>query len=179
MPPGQAPYPPQGYAYPPQPIPKKGGVPVIAWVIGGLVVGVLLICGITAFLAAQALNNVGRTVGDAFSTVEANIGGIPSWLFYNDLNSGDYDSARKYLSADLKREYPASRLQEEWERLTDGAGGISVGNYTQVGTSNNDLWLQELEGQENGQLYEIEVTVKTIGSDYLITGANPSLIPEP
>ncbi len=153
-------------------------MPVIAWVLGGLVVAVLLICGIASFIAAQALNTGSRALTDAFGTVEASVGGIPSWLFYNDLNAGDYDSARDYLSDDLKREYSAARLQEEWERLVDGAGGITVGDYVTIG-NNNNLWLQELEGQENGQLYEIQVTVRTIGSEYLITDAKPSLIPEP
>jgi hypothetical protein len=147
-------------------------------VLGGLVVFTLLICGIASFLAAQAFNTASRTVTDAFGTVEASVGGIPSWLFYNDLSSGDYDSARDYLSADLKREYSAARLQEEWERLVDGAGGITVGDYELVGSSNN-LWLQELEGEENGKFYEIQVRVGTVGNEYLITGATPALIPEP
>jgi hypothetical protein len=177
MPPGQPPYPPP-YPQQGQPLPKKGGVPVIVWVLGGLVVFVLLICGIASFIAAQAVNTASRSMGDVFGTVEASVGGIPSWLFYSDLSTGDYDSARDYLSDDLKREYSAARLQEEWERLVDGAGGITVGDYVMIG-NNSDQWLQELEGQENGQLYEIQVTVRTIGSDYLITDAKPSLIPEP
>jgi hypothetical protein len=148
------------------------------WVLGGLVVFVLLICGIASFLAAQAVNTATRSMGDVFGTVEASVGGIPSWLFYSDLSTGDYDSARDYLSDDLKREYSAARLQEEWERLVDGAGGITVGDYVMIG-NNSDQWLQELEGQETGQLYEIQVTVKTIGNEYLITDAKPSLIPEP
>jgi hypothetical protein len=148
------------------------------WVLGGLVVFVLLICGIGSFIIAQTVNTASRSLTDAFGTVEASVGGIPSWLFYNDLNAGDYDSARDYLSDDLKREYSAARLQEEWERLVEGAGGITVGDYVTIG-NNNNLWLQELEGQENSQLYEIQVTVRTIGSDYLITDAEPSLIPEP
>lgn len=146
--------------------------------LGGLVAAVLLICGIASFIAAQAVNTASRSLTDVFGTVEASVGGVPSWLFYNDLSAGDYDSARDYLSDDLKREYSAARLQEEWERLVDEAGGISVGDYVMIG-NNSDQWLQELEGQENSQLYEIQVTVRTIGNEYLITDAKPSLIPEP
>ncbi len=149
------------------------------WILGGVLVLILGICGVTAFLAAQAVNNVTRSAGDFIGTVEAGVGGIPSWLFYNSLNSGDYDQARTYLSANLKREYTADRLQQEWEKLTDAAGGITVGDYTLVGPANNGVWLQELQGNEKNQLYEIQVTVATQGSDYLITDAKPSLIPEP
>jgi hypothetical protein len=36
-----------------------------------------------------------------------------------------------------------------------------------------------LRGDSNDKVYEIQVKVNTIGSDYLITGATPALIPEP
>jgi hypothetical protein len=162
-----------------QPAPKKGGVPVIVWVLGGSLLLVLGICAVIAFLTAQAINRVTDGAGDFIGTIEAGVGGIPSWEFYNTLNSGDYDQARTFLSADLKREYPASRLQQEWEALTDAAGGITVGPYNLTGPASNGTWVQELNGDGNNKLYKINVKVNTIGSDYLITGATPSLIPEP
>lgn len=139
---------------------------------------ILGICGIAAFIAAQAVNNVSRSAGDFFGTVEASVGGIPSWLFYNDLNSGDYESARDYLSDELRRQYPADRLQEEWETLVEATGGITVGDYEMIDTGSNEFWVQELEGANN-HFYSIQVTVRTIGNDYLITDAKPSLIPRP
>lgn len=162
-----------------QPPPKKGGVPTIVWVLGGSLLVVLLICGAIAFFTAQAINRATEGMGDIIGTIEAGVGGIPSWEFYNALNSGDYEQARTKLSADLKREYPVSRLQEEWETLVDAAGGITVGPYNLSGPASNGTWVQELNGDGNDKLYTINVKVNTVGSDYLITGATPSLIPEP
>jgi hypothetical protein len=149
------------------------------WVLGGSLVAILLICGTLAFIVSAALNTASRSITTAFSTVEANVGGIPSWLFYNDLNSGNYEDARQYLSADLKSQYTAAKLKADWERLTKATGGITVGDYTLDSATNTSLWRQELEGQDNNKLYEIQITVKTVGSDYVITDAKPALIPSP
>ena len=182
VPPGQYQqpgYPPPGYGQPVQPPPKKGGVPIIVWILGGVLVLILGICGIAALLTAQAINRVSESAGDIIGTAEASFGGIPSWLFYTSLKSEDYEQARDYLSADLKREYTVERLQQEWERLTKGAGGISVGTYNLVGSASNGTWVQELQGNGNNKTYEIRLTVTTQGNDYVITGATPSLIPKP
>jgi hypothetical protein len=150
-------------------------VPVIVWVIGGSVLAVLIVCGLLAFMITHAVTNVARTGNSAIATLEAS---LQDWqsssLFYNMLELGDYEGARDFLSADLKREYPADRLQQEWESLVDGAGGITLDASRP--TSNDKVWVQTLKGNGNNKTYTIRLTV---GDDFAIAGADPALIPEP
>lgn len=172
-------YPPPGYAQPAPPPAKKGGVSPVVWILGGLLALILLVCGVTAFIIANAVNSVTKQVGDAFATVEIGVSGLSGTLFYNSLEFGDYNGARNFLSDDLKQQYSTDRLEQEWTRLLDEAGGITVGDGDFAEQGNNTIYTQELRGDTNNKTYQVRLTIGQDGGDTVILSADPGLIPEP
>ena len=177
-------YPPQGY--PPQggPPPKKGGVPVWAWVVMGLVGVMVLLCVGTVFLISRAASEVGTSFERAFSEAGVDFSNIVpvtvASSFYSSLELGNYDEARAVLGSSLARQYTTEELQRQWGALKDVEGNISAG-LPSVVEADGDRTTVMVELSSNiNNTYDVELVVEEIGSgDWKIVEANPELIPQP
>ncbi len=175
-----------GYAPPAQAPRKSGGVPVWLWVVGGLVLAVLLGCGLITFLIAQSVQSFGKSVERSFSSISVSLGNpavLNTTLFYSELSSGQFESARQYLSQDMKDKYGADELRSMWQKLEDAQGKIVPGFPEAAGSSSKaatTATVNQTLTSSKGQNYPVTLTLEDNGNgEWLITGASPSLIPEP
>jgi hypothetical protein len=100
--------------------------------------------------------------------------GIVGYEFAQALVNGEYDKAHEMLSADLKAEYPTTRLKQRYEKM---ASLFQLEPHTDWDwievMDNSDLRNEGLDAE--GWAYvaigseAVTVTVKPFGADYLIT----------
>lgn len=195
-PPGYQPpgYPPQGYppgapppGYGPARIeapPKKGGMPVWGWILigGGALIAVSCVALILflTYLGQQ----VSRQMNDVFSQIGSGLGGDFSVTgvttdFYNNLSSGDYDSAYGLLGPPLSTQYTPDDLRTEWEALEKAQGTVTP--FFQI-TSDSDETSATIEQSlfsDQGDSHDVTLTLRKQGADWKIVEASPDLIPRP
>ncbi len=182
----QQPYPPQyaplGYAQAPR---KQGGVPIWVWIIGGILGLILLACGVSAYVFTRAVSTTVEQSGKLFSAIASDMstmGVINATSFYSDLSSSQYETARQYLTQQMKDKYSADKLRTDWEKLTGSGNTISPGipDFSQLGSkqTQNQVLTETLDGS-NGKTYTIKLNMKQVNNDWFIDGADPALIPAP
>ena len=180
---GQQPYGQQQYGQAPYPVaaaqapPKKGGVPAIVWVLGGVLL-VIVLCVVGTMIAVNSFfSNAGRFFDTAGALVTAE-------SFSALMSAGDYDGARDLLSGDLANRYTEETLESKWIALVGEGNTFSVnsdlGNPRQDGDRTVVPWT--IEG-ENGREYKVDLYISSLSSSsdsiLQIVDARPDLIPSP
>ncbi len=192
-------YQPQGYpqagpggVYPPPPpmynptqaTTRRGGVPLWLWVLlGVLVLGCVGIFVVFSLLINSAARNVSTgfsSFATAISTVTNGFEpSIAASAFSSALKSHNYDAAHSMLGPDLAKQYSVSDLQTKWKALEDAQGAITSDMSAVSMDSSNAAHITWSLNPANGRNYDVELTLQKVGQDWLITGANPALIPAP
>jgi hypothetical protein len=163
-------------------------MPAWGWVLIGVGIFVILVCGGTI----AGLTYLGKQVSNTFSQIGSSVisgdnGGFGSLIttgtvlsFYDDLNSGNYTTAAEMLSGDLANKYTTGELRTKWEALVAKEGSITTGlPHEESVTGGTSIVTQELT-TDSGKSYTIRLTLKSSESFlWLITDASPALIPEP
>jgi hypothetical protein len=173
---------PGGYGPPPPtytqapPAEKKGGVPVIVWIIGGILLATILGCVLVFWMIGNAFNRVA-------STIESDLGGfgpnVAAIGFTTSMTFGQYQDALDYLSGDLAGRYDADTLQQRWEALS--SDGTSLGVENQLGSvrslGNNRSSIDWTITTPNGNDETIELIIEEQGNEWKIVEARPDLLP--
>jgi hypothetical protein len=174
VPPGGPPpgYPPQGQAVPPA---KKGGMPTWGWIVIGVVVFLCLGCSIAAVVVPGM---VGRAVSTSLTENIQGIGpSITASFFYSSMESNSYEFAQTQLSSSMKRQWSAEELQEKWEAL-EGSGTITSEVVNATATETDGRVTVRLTSS-SGKTYDVDLDFEYVNETWEITGASPSLIPNP
>lgn len=192
-------YPPQGYpqagpggVYPPPPpisnpsqvTARRGGVPTWLWVLLGVLVlgcvGVFIVVSLLVNSAARAVSTGFSSFATAVSTVTNGFEpSIAASAFSSDLKSHNYEAAHSILGPDLAKQYSVSDLQTKWKALEDAQGTITSDISAVSMDSSNAAHITWSLNPTNGRNYDVELTLQKVGQDWLITSANPALIPAP
>jgi hypothetical protein len=163
---------------PPQ---KSGGVPVWLWVVGGLVLLVIVVCGAISFIIANTVKTAVQSIPTAISEF-GTLSPASAFLFYTYLDIGSYDAARDLLTNDMKARYSVDTLRNQWTAFTDKAGSITptITDFSNADDSGNSATIPIAVKGSKGQTYNVTLHMQR-GSDgrWLISGADPALIPSP
>lgn len=187
--------PPAGYqpqSYPPappiynpvQPAPRKGGIATWLLVLLGVLVlacvGIFVVFSLLINSAAHSVSSGISTFATAISTVTNGLGpGIAASTFSSSLQAHNYAAAHGVLGPDLAKQYSVSDLQTKWKALEDAQGTVTS-DMSQVSIDNNNAaHVTWTVNPTNGRNYDVELTLQQVGQDWLITSADPTLIPEP
>jgi hypothetical protein len=172
---------PGGYG-PPQPTytqappaEKKGGVPAIVWIIGGVLIATIIGCIIVALMVGAFFNRVGSSIEQGLGEAGPSIAAIG---FTAAMTFGQYDDAHNYLGGDLATRWSASTLEQRWEELS--GDGTSLGVENQLGDprslgsnrSSIDWIVTTPQGDET-----IELVIEEQGTEWKIVEARPDLLP--
>lgn len=153
---------------------KKSGVPTFVWVLVGIVVVFVLICG-GILLAIRALTNSAadalQGVGDTFGA------GITATAFDLALTTGDFETAHSYLGGDLANRYTTNQLKDKWEALS-GDGSVST-HFGSPKTSNGKTTIVWTVVPPGKSAEDIVLTMDDSKNDWKIIAAQPDLIPNP
>lgn len=174
VPPGGPPpgYPPQGQAMPPA---KKGGMPTWGWIVIGVVVFLCLGCSIAAVVVPGM---VGRAVSTSLTEDLQGIApSITTSFFYSSLEGHSYDFARTQLSSNIQGQWSAEELQQKWEALEDG--GTITSELVDASATETDGRVKMRLTSSNGKTYDVDLDLEYVNETWVITGASPSLIPNP
>jgi hypothetical protein len=160
-------------------------MPVWGWVLIGLGIFVVLICGLffagLAYIGQRASTQLISTfsiIGSGIDAGELVQTGVVL-NFYDNLESRDYDAARELLSPQLAEKYTADNLRTKWEALEKAAGTITPGFPDSTSTGNDQASITQELTSEHGQSYSVKLKVERVDSTWKITEADPDLIPSP
>jgi hypothetical protein len=129
------------------------------------VVGITCVACVGVFVAGGSL--IGTAVGIGTTTAQ----------FYTDLQAGQYESAHALLGEELASQYSSSDLQTAWENLAaTGPVKFTVGGS---GSVENGRAVIPLIFTTSSGTRTVTLTLQQAGKNWKITGADPSLIPEP
>jgi hypothetical protein len=162
---------------------RKSGVPVFVWVIIGIVVAIILLCGGIAVATGLFLNSAANAVKSGSGSILNTFGAAASaGLFDAALTTGNYEEAYSYLGGDLAKRYSAATLQQKWEALGGGANTIQsinsrFGAPRDVG--NNQSSIDWIITPPNKPAVTVVLTLDEGTNDWKIIDAKPDLIPNP
>ncbi|HYP40939.1 MAG TPA: hypothetical protein VEX13_11325 [Chloroflexia bacterium] len=175
VPPGGAPppvYPPPGQAMPPA---KKGGMPVWGWIVIGVVVFLCLGCTLLSFLLPSML---GRAVTTSITEdLQGLAPSVTASFFYSSLEGHSYDFAQTQLSSKIQGQWSADELREKWVALEDG--GTITSEIVDASATETDGRVKMKLTSSNGKTYNVDLDLEFVDDTWEITGASPSLIPNP
>ncbi len=179
---GQQPYPQQPYAQQPYGAapaaavaPKKGGVPAVVWVLGGIFL-FLILCVVGIWVAVSAFVS---SAGHALDTLGAT--GVAS-TFSLEMATGQFENAHDLLGGSLGTRYSATTLEDKWTALSgDSTSSLS----TDIGSPKVDgdrVIIPWTITNAQGKQYHVDLYMGTISSGndaFQIVDAKPDLIPSP
>ena len=178
-------YPPQGYpqgyaapvAAPPAAPAKKSGVPVIVWILGGVLLFLIVACLAVFWLVNNIIRQAELGVTDFGNTASASINAS---LFDLSMSTGSYESAHEYLGGNLATRYSVQDLQDRWEALEGSGGAFSVkSDMGEPKASGNQVLIDWKVTPENGSTKTVTLTMEERDNDWKIVDAKPDLIPSP
>jgi hypothetical protein len=154
-------------------------VPVIVWIIGGVLLATILGCVLVFWMVSNA---VGTAVNTTFSRIGNELGGFGPYAtsigFTTSMTFGNYDDAHNYLSGDLANRYSADTLEQRWEALSTGEGSLGVENSLgdvetlDANRSSVDWTVTTPNGDET-----IQLIMEPQGDEWKIVEARPDLLP--
>jgi hypothetical protein len=97
--------------------------------------------------------------------------GVVGFRFAHALLSGDHLSAHALLSAELKHEYPESRLREEFESMMTLANPVEEAGLPDIAVMDNHDASVDAKGWVYVSVWTeaVTITAKPFGDEYLIT----------
>ena len=150
-------------------------MPGWAMVLIGLLVALVLLCGIGFWVVGNVLNQAGKAVVGGLDSIGA---GIVVLSFESNLRTGEYKAAHDLLGGDLANRYSAADLQERWEALeADGITATDTSDIELTGDRPQIVWSVTPGG--GGDTKDITLTMSKSGDDWKIVDASPELIPSP
>jgi hypothetical protein len=154
---------------------KKGGMPTWGWIVIGVVVFLCLGCSIAAVVVPGM---VGKAVSTSLTENIQGIGpSITASFFYSSMEGHTYDFAQTQLSSKMKGEWSAEELQQRWEALEDG--GTITSEVVNASATETDGRVKVRLTSSNGATYDVDLDFEYVNETWEITGASPSLIPNP
>jgi len=158
-------------------------VPVFVWVILGIVVAIVLLCGGTFVVLGILANSAGNAIKTGGSSIVNTIGASASaGLFDTALSTGNYNEAYSYLGGNLAKKYSAATLQQKWEALAGGTDTIQ-GINTRFGAprdiGNNQTTIDWIITPSGKPAVTVVLTMDEGTNDWKIIDAKPDLIPSP
>ena len=96
--------------------------------------------------------------------------GIVGARFAHALLSGDHRTAHTLLSAELKREYPESRLKEEFESMMTLANPVEEAGLPDIEVMDNGDPTLDAKGWAYVSIWTeaVTITARAFGDEYLI-----------
>jgi hypothetical protein len=168
------------YPSPGQPVVpvKRGGVPT--WVMVTLTAGltILVACGFVIYIVVSLVNDI-RT-GVSRNLDEAFLKSGPSSeaaVFYAFMEEHSYYMALTRLSSGMYGQWDEGRLQEKWIAFEDG--GTIVTEILDESNDQETGTVKVMLVSNKGKTYIIDLSFAVIRNEWIITGASPSLIPDP
>jgi hypothetical protein len=175
--PGAPVYAQQPYPAAPQAPAKKGGVPGIVWVLGGIFVGIILCVVIVMVAVGAFVNSASKAITDLADTAVPALNAVS---FTTSLQTGDWKTARSLLSNDTANRWSEDQLRDRWQAIngeaTFGASNSDTGTPVVSGNRVTVPW--SFTGA-NGNDYKVDLIFGGASEDYKIVDAKPDLIPQP
>ena len=175
--PGAPVYGQQPYPAAPQAPAKKGGVPGIVWVLGGVFLGIILCVVIVMAAVGAFVNSASKAITEIADTAVPSLNAI---AFTTSLETGDWKTARTYLNNDMANRWSEDQLRDRWQ---------AINGESSFGTTNSDLGTATTSGNRvtvpwsftgaNGTNYKVDLIFGGSSDDYKIVDAKPDLIPNP
>jgi hypothetical protein len=173
-------------------------MPVWGWVLIGIGVFVIIMC-IGSFAAltylGQQVNTTFSRIGSGLVVIEDSASPEPGFgsdnlssvfasgavvIFYSHLESGDYEAAWDLLSSDMQSRYSADDLRTKWEALRESVGDVTAENPNAESATDSMVKISQELSSSSGETYTIRLQLESDGGSlWLITQADPALIPEP
>ena len=128
-------------------------------------------------VATRVYSRVGSELGSDFVTNLEAISVVTE--FYDNLDTGDYDSAYSHLSSDLASKYTANDLKTKWESLESAHTNITPGFPTNDKVEGDTASMTQSLDSQDGKTFDVDVKLEKSGDTWKISEASPALIPEP